>query len=74
MSTSDAGVDAADGFLRSPVRAPVNLFAAGREGGRQGINIHQDETARRLGFRGGTIPGSIHMDQFPPLLVEAFGE
>src|SRR5215472_13609060 len=74
MSTSDAGVDAADGFLRSPVRAPVNLFAAGREGGRQGVNIHQDETARKLGFRGGTIPGSIHMDQFPPLLVEAFGE
>jgi hypothetical protein len=56
-----------DGFLRGPVRAPRNLFAAGG-------NIHDDETAQRLGFRGGTIPGSIHMDQFPPLLLETFGQ
>jgi hypothetical protein len=64
------------GFLRSAVRAPANLFAQGRRTGPEGIpaNIHQDETARRLGFRGGTIPGSIHMDQFPPILIEAFGQ
>ena len=78
MSASEAGsITTAGEFLRGPVRAPVNLFAGndrpGRAGGRQSVNIHQDETARRLGFRGGTIPGSIHMDQFPPLLVEAFG-
>jgi hypothetical protein len=36
-------------------------------------SIHDDATAQGLGFRGGTIAGSIHMDQFPPLLVEAFG-
>jgi hypothetical protein len=36
-------------------------------------SIHDDATATRLGFRGGTVAGSIHMDQFPPLLVEAFG-
>ena len=36
-------------------------------------NIHDDATAQKLGFRGGTIAGSIHMDQFPPVLVEAFG-
>src|SRR2546423_9803741 len=78
MSTPDAGtITTVGGFLRGPVRAPVNLFAGGRpgqEGGRQSVNIHQDETAQRLGFRGGTIPGSIHMDQFVPLLVEAFGQ
>jgi hypothetical protein len=74
MSTSEPGtITTAGGYLRGPVRAPLNLFAgSGRP--EQGVNIHQDETARRLGFRGGTIPGSIHMDQFAPLLVEAFGQ
>jgi hypothetical protein len=27
-----------------------------------------------LGFRGGTVAGSIHMEQFPPLLLRAFGQ
>jgi len=51
-----------------PVRTPRNL-AAGVAG-----SIHDDATATTLGFRGGTVAGSIHMDQFPPLLLEAFGE
>lgn len=53
--------------LAGPVRRPRNLAAdiAG--------SIHDDETASALGFRGGTVAGSIHMDQFPPLLIEAFG-
>jgi hypothetical protein len=74
MSTSDAPtIKTVDGFLRGPVRAPVNLFTGGGRSGSRDLNIHEDETAQRLGFRGGTIPGSIHMDQFVPLLVEAFG-
>ena len=36
-------------------------------------SIHDDATASKLGFRGGTVAGSIHMDQFPPLLLRAFG-
>ena len=35
-------------------------------------NIHDDATAQNLGFRGGTIAGSIHLDQFPPVLMAAF--
>ena len=50
------------------VRHPRNL-AAGVTG-----SIHDDATATRLGFRGGTVAGSVHLDQFPPLLVRAFGE
>lgn len=48
-------------------RAPRNLHqeAAG--------SIHNDAVASKLGFRGGTVPGSIHMDQFVPLLAEAYG-
>jgi hypothetical protein len=54
--------------ITGPVRSPRNLAAdiAG--------SIHDDATATALGFRGGTVAGSIHMDQFPPLLLEAFGE
>jgi hypothetical protein len=36
-------------------------------------SIHDDATAAKLGFRGGTVAGSIHMDQFVPALLEAFG-
>lgn len=37
-------------------------------------SIHDDETASALGFRGGTVPGDVHMNQFPPMLVQIFGE
>jgi hypothetical protein len=37
-------------------------------------SIHDDATASKLGFKGGTVAGSIHMDQFVPGLVEMFGE
>jgi len=36
-------------------------------------SIHDDETAGRLGFRGGTVAGDVHMNQFPPVLLEIFG-
>jgi hypothetical protein len=50
-----------------PVRTPANrsIDASG--------SIHDDATAQRLGFRGGTVAGNIHLDQFPPLLVDAYG-
>src|SRR5262245_65778863 len=51
-----------------PVRHPRNLYS-GSAG-----SIHDDATATRLGFRGGTVAGSVHLDQFPPLLLRAFGE
>lgn len=53
--------------LAGPVRNPRNL-SAGVAG-----SIHDDATATALGFRGGTVAGSIHMDQFPPLALRAFG-
>jgi hypothetical protein len=57
-----------DGVLVGPLREPRNL-AANEKG-----SIHDDAQAQRLGFRGGTVAGSIHMEQFPPLLVRAFGQ
>src|SRR3954464_6097381 len=37
-------------------------------------SIHDDATASKLGFRGGTVAGSVHMDQFAPRLVALYGE
>jgi hypothetical protein len=36
-------------------------------------SIHDDATATKLGFRGGTVAGSIHLELFPPLMLRAFG-
>jgi hypothetical protein len=36
-------------------------------------SIHDDATAEKLGFRGGTVAGDVHMNQFPPVLVSIFG-
>ena len=73
-------VQVRDGFHRGPERAPENrAFAAARRatGGPASdpaTNIHDDSTAQKLGFKGGTIAGSIHMDQFVPVLLDVFGE
>ncbi len=37
-------------------------------------SIHDDKTAGDLGFRGGTVPGDVHLNQFPATLLEVFGE
>ncbi len=71
-----------DGYLVGPTRIPRNRSSAAwraEVGAAAGPvsdpshNIHDDTTAQALGFRGGTIAGSIHLDQFPPLLMAAFG-
>lgn len=49
-------------------RRPKNT-SADEKGG-----IHHDDTAQGLGFQGGTIAGSIHMEQFPSMLVDYFGD
>jgi hypothetical protein len=64
---ASAEITEKDGVLVGPLREPRNLAA--NEAG----SIHDDAQAQRLGFRGGTVAGSIHMEQFPPLLVAAFG-
>jgi hypothetical protein len=57
-----------EGIAVGPIRRPWNPGQ-----GVQG-SIHDDATAQQLGFRGGTIAGSIHMDQFPPVLIHSLGE
>jgi len=49
-------------------REPVNTASQARG------SIHDDATASKLGFRGGTVAGSLHMDQFVPLALELYGD
>lgn len=76
---AETSIEVRDGFHRGPERAPHNgAFAAARRAtGAPAVpastNIHDDATAQKLGFRGGTIAGSIHMDQFVPVLIGVFG-
>ncbi|MCC7267532.1 MAG: hypothetical protein IT546_09370 [Caulobacteraceae bacterium] len=53
--------------LTGDFRSPHNGFQAA-EG-----SIHNDAVASRLGFKGGTVPGSVHMDQFVPMLLQLYG-
>lgn len=53
--------------FEGPWRRPRNTSAHEKGG------IHDDATAQALGFAGGTVAGSIHMEQFPPFLIEHLG-
>ncbi len=61
-------IELRDHVFVGPLRRSVNN-ASHVEG-----SIHDDATATKLGFRGGTVAGSIHLELFPPLLLKAFGK
>ena len=52
------------GQWRRPVNSAIHIVGS----------IHDDNMASRLGFRGGTVAGSIHLELFPPLMRRAFGK
>lgn len=54
--------------IAGPVRHSVNQHGSADN------SIHNDDVASKLGFRGGTVAGSIHLELFPPLLLDTFGE
>lgn len=56
-----------DGWI-GPWREPTNISAEAAG------SFHDDATARKLGLKGGTVAGSIHMEQFAPLLVGVLGQ
>jgi hypothetical protein len=61
-------IEVRDHLLVGPLRRSVNN--ASKVAG----SIHDDATATKLGFRGGTVAGSIHLELFPPILLKAFGQ
>lgn len=54
--------------LAGEFRTPRNAFQQAPG------SIHNDAVASKLGFKGGTVPGSVHMDQFVPMLLATYGE
>ncbi len=54
--------------VKGPLWAARNWSSDAGEG-----SIHDDATAAELGFRGGTVAGDVHMNQFPPMLIQVFG-
>lgn len=58
-----------EGIIHGPFWAGLNWSADAGAG-----SIHDDDTAAKLGFRGGTVAGDVHMNQFPATLLQVFGE
>lgn len=56
-----------EGVTAGPVRRPDN-FSKHAKG-----SIHDNATAQKLGFKGGTVAGNIHFEQFSPLMAQMFG-
>lgn len=57
-----------DGYIWGGWRKPINIWLD------LPGSIHNDEVAQKIGMRGGTIPGTIHLNLFPPLLIRTFGQ
>jgi hypothetical protein len=65
--------------LEGEFRAPRNMFnpataAHSATPARGAGSIHDDAVASKLGFKGGTVPGSVHMNQFVPLILKIYGD
>ncbi len=57
--------------LIGPLRTPRQMLAAQQYDDH--TSIHDDATARKFGFKGGTIEGPTHFSQFVPLCVALWG-
>jgi hypothetical protein len=68
----DTPIEEHDGILRGPTRYPRQMLAHQDYAGH--ASIHDDATARELGFKGGTIEGPTHFSQFMPLACAVWGD
>jgi hypothetical protein len=61
-------IELKDGKIIGGWRAPENLYRGLK------TSIHDDSVAKKVGMRGGTIPGTIHLSLFAPLGQKIFGD
>ncbi|MFX1531595.1 MAG: hypothetical protein ACFFBC_10825 [Promethearchaeota archaeon] len=61
-------IEIKDGKMYGGWRAPENLYRGLK------TSIHDDTVAKKVGMRGGTIPGTIHLSLFAPLAQILFGD
>jgi len=57
-----------DGVIAGPLRTSRNMSKDAKG------SIHDDATAQKLGFQGGTIEGPTHFSQFAPLCERLWGK
>jgi hypothetical protein len=67
----DTEIESSGETLAGPWRMPRQLLAAQEYDSH--ASIHDDATAQKLGFKGGTIEGPTHFSQFVPLCVSVWG-
>jgi len=67
----DTKIEQTDNELVGPWRRPRQMLQA--QSYDSHASIHDDATAQKLGFQGGTIEGPTHFSQFVPLCVEQWG-
>lgn len=72
MKPFDTPIEDSGTTLAGPLRAPRQMLATQEYDAH--ASIHDDATAQKLGFKGGTIEGPTHFSQFVPLCVAAWGE
>lgn len=65
-------IETVDGVLSGPFRQPKQMLQHQKVSASG--SIHDDATAQRLGFQGGTIEGPTHFSQFEPLGERIWGE
>lgn len=68
----DTEIEDTGAELAGPWREPKQMLAAQEYDSH--ASIHDDETAQKLGFKGGTIEGPTHFSQFDPLGVRLWGK
>jgi hypothetical protein len=67
----DTPIERVSDAFAGPWRTPRQMLAA--QSYDSHASIHDDATAQKLGFKGGTIEGPTHFSQFVPLCVSAWG-
>ena len=71
MKAFDSEIAESNGVLTGPWRAPKQMLHAQTYDSH--ASIHDDATAQKLGFQGGTIEGPTHFSQFAPLCERIWG-
>ena len=72
MAAFETPIHEADGVLAGPWRSPRQMLAVQEYDGH--ASIHDDETAKKLGFKGATIEGPTHFSQFAALAYAVWSE
>jgi acyl dehydratase len=68
----DTEIAESNGVLTGPWRMPKQMLHAQTYDSH--ASIHDDATAQKLGFQGGTIEGPTHFSQFAPLCERIWGQ